>query len=86
MDQYRKSVMQALDAQKLDESKLGGRELLSLLVNKWGVAYDLQLRKLKPFGDGSENIYINVMWQYFGQQSFRLDEREYLEHLEARTC
>ena len=54
--------MKALKDQAIDESKLGGRELLSLLINKWGVAYDLQLRKLKPFGEGSENIYINVMW------------------------
>jgi Domain of unknown function (DUF3067) len=38
---------------------------------------------VQPFGDGSANIYINVMWRYFGQKSFPMDEREYLEHLEA---
>lgn len=83
MDQYRKSIMKVLKEQSIDNTKLGGRELLNLMIKKWGVAYDIQLRKLKPFGDGSENIYVNVMWRYFGQQSFPMDEREYLEHLEA---
>lgn len=67
----------------LDKSKLGGRELLDLILRKWGVAYDLQLRKNAAFGEGSENIYINVMWKYCGQKSFRMTEREYMEHLEA---
>lgn len=57
--------------------------MLELIVKKWGVAYDIQIRKNKPFGDASKNIYINVMWRYFGQKSFPMDEREYLEHLEA---
>jgi hypothetical protein len=63
--------------------KFGGRELLKLLIKKWGVAYDIQLRKNTPFGDASSNIYINIMWRYFGQKSFPMNEREYLEHLEA---
>lgn len=66
-----------------NDEKFGGRELLKLIIRKWGVAYDIQLRKNKPFGEGSANIYINVMWRYFGQQSFPMNEREYLEHLEA---
>ncbi len=62
MRDYRKAVMKGLKEQSLDDSKLGGRELLSLIVTKWGLAHDVQLRKLKPFGDGSENIYVNIMW------------------------
>jgi len=85
MDEYRRTVLDTIKAQSgsKDDKKLGGRELLELMIRKWGVAYDIQLRKNKPFGDGSENIYINVMWRYFGQKSFPMDEREYLEHLEA---
>lgn len=83
MDQYRKAVLDVLKAESPQQGKLGGRELLEMIVKKWGVAYDLQLRKTKPFGDGSENIYVNVMWRYFGQKSFPMNEREYLEHLEA---
>lgn len=83
MNEYRKSVMKVLKDQAIDDTKLGGRELLNLIIKKWGVAYDIQLRKTKPFGNGSENIYVNVMWRYFGQQSFPMNEREYLEHLEA---
>ena len=55
--------MDVLKEQAIDKTKLGGRELLDLIIRKWGVAYDIQLRKLKPFGDGSENIYINIMWR-----------------------
>mmetsp|Transcript_6989 Transcript_6989/g.11663 ORF Transcript_6989/g.11663 Transcript_6989/m.11663 type:complete len:186 (+) Transcript_6989:43-600(+) len=83
MDQYRKAVLKTLIAEAPTPGKLGGRELLEMIIKKWGVAYDIQLRKNKPFGDGSENLYINVMWRYFGQKSFPMNEREYLEHLEA---
>ena len=58
-------MLDVLKEQTIDKTKLGGRELLDLIIRKWGVAYDIQLRKLKPFGDGSENIYINIMWRYY---------------------
>ena len=83
MDEYRRAIGKVLKAQRLDDSKLGGRELLDLIIRKWGVAYDIQVRKSSPFGEASGNIYLNVMWNYFGQKSFSMDEREYLEHLEA---
>lgn len=67
----------------MEPGKLGGRELLEIIIKKWGVAYDVQLRKSKPFGEGSENVYVNIMWRYFGQKSFPMNEREYMEHLEA---
>jgi hypothetical protein len=75
--------MKSIEEQRTDPSKFGGRELLELIIKKWGVAYDIQLRKSAPFGEGSENIYINLMWRYFGQKTFPMTEREYLEHLEA---
>lgn len=78
-----KAVLNVLREETKDKSRLGGRELLELIVKKWGVAYDIQLRKSKPFGEASKNIYVNIMWRYFGQSSFPMDEREYLEHLEA---
>lgn len=83
MDEYRSAIRRVLDSQTPSDSKLGGREFLEMIIKKWGVAYDIQLRKNTPFGEGSSNIYLNVMWRYFGQKSFPLDEREYLEHLEA---
>jgi hypothetical protein len=83
MDAYRKAVLGVLNEYSSASGKFGGRELLELLVTKWGVAYDITLRKSAPFGEASGNIYLNVMWQRFGQKSFRLNEREYLEHLEA---
>jgi len=75
--------MKSIEEQRTDPSKFGGRELLELIIKKWGVAYDIQLRKSAPFGEGSENIYINLMWRYFGQKTFPMTEREYLEDLEA---
>ena len=83
MDEYRRAVFKVLMSQNIDGSKLGGRELLEIIIKKWGVAYDVQLRKAAPFGKGSENIYVNIMWRYFGQKSFPMQEKEYLEHLEA---
>jgi hypothetical protein len=83
MDQYREAVLNVLKSQAIDRTKLGGRELLDLIIRKWGVAYDVQLRKNSPFGEGSSNIYINIMWRYYGQKSFPMNEKQYLEHLEA---
>ena len=83
MDEYRNAVLNVIKNQTPSEGKLGGREFLEIIIKKWGVAYDIQLRKNTPFGEGSANIYLNVMWSYFGMKSFRMDEREYLEHLEA---
>ena len=83
MEEYRKSILNIIKQSEPDDRKLGGREILNLLISKWGAAYDLQIRKNTPFGEESANVYINVMWQYFGQKSFRMEEREYLEHLEA---
>lgn len=60
---------------------LGGKEFLDLIIRKWGVPYDVQLRKNAPFGDASANIYINIMWRYLGQKSFPMNEKQYLEHL-----
>lgn len=83
MDEYRKACLNTIKSQSSSLTKLEGRELLEIIIKKWGVAYDVQLRKSKTFGEGSENIYLNIMWKYFGQKSFSLNEREYLEHLEA---
>eukprot|EP01041_Mallomonas_annulata_P005801 gene5801-11705_t len=79
MDEYRKAVINTLKTlqkeNKDTDGKLGGRQLLEMIIRKWGVPYDVQLRKNTPFGE--------VMWRYFGQKSFPMSEREYLEHLEA---
>ena len=46
---YYQAVLNVLKEESIDKSgiKLGGRELLDLIIRKWGVAYDIQLRKNK---------------------------------------
>ena len=46
---YFQAVLNVLKEEAVDKSgiKLGGRELLDLIIRKWGVAYDIQLRKNK---------------------------------------
>jgi len=83
MDQYRLAVVQILQEQNLSDEQLGGKELLSIIIKKWGVPYDLQLRKADVFGEASRNIYVNVMWKYDGQKSYGKTEQEYMENLEA---
>lgn len=83
MDQYREAVVNILKLQNLSNEKLGGKELLSMIIKKWGVPYDLQLRKADVFGEASRNIYVNVMWKYYGQRSYGKTEQEYMENLEA---
>ncbi|KAG5187158.1 hypothetical protein JKP88DRAFT_235375 [Tribonema minus] len=64
-----------------DEDKFDGYKLCDLIVDKWGAPLDIQIKK-EVFA-GKPLLYLNVMWKYLGQQSFHLNEREYLEHLEA---
>lgn len=53
-----------------------GTDLLSLIRQKWGVSYDVQLRRTQG------KIFLQVMWRYLEQVSFPLNETEYLAHLE----
>lgn len=53
MDEYRRAVIRAANANKLDENKLGGRELLDLIIRKWyccegGVLFSI-LKTLTPY-------------------------------------
>jgi len=52
-----------------------GTELRQLLLTKWGVSYDVQLRRIQS------KVFLLVMWKYLEQTSFPLTETEYLEHL-----
>ena len=53
-----------------------GRDLQSILQDKWGYSYDLQLRRTQG------KIWLQVMWRYLEQISFPLSEAEYLLHLD----
>lgn len=54
-----------------------GQDLQQLLLNKWGVSYDIQLRRTRG------KIFVQVMWKYLEQASFPMSEAEYLDHLNA---
>jgi len=54
-----------------------GQELRSLILEKWGYSFDVQIRRAKG------RIFLQIMWKYLEQASFPLTEREYLEHLNA---
>lgn len=54
-----------------------GATLQSLLLNKWGKSYDIQLRRTQG------RIFALVMWRYLEQASFPMTAEEYSEHLDA---
>ncbi|NEQ95398.1 MAG: DUF3067 family protein [Cyanothece sp. SIO2G6] len=54
-----------------------GEELQQLLIGKWGVSFDVQLKRAHG------KFWVQVMWRYLEQQSFPMNEQEYLEHLNA---
>jgi len=54
-----------------------GKDLHELLLEKWGVSYDLQIRKIKG------RVFLQVMWKYLEQASFPLSEEEYFERLDT---
>lgn len=54
-----------------------GHDLRQLILQKWGRAYDVQLRKVQ------DKIYLQVMWRYLGQASFPKSDTDYNTHLDA---
>ncbi|PZU96175.1 MAG: DUF3067 domain-containing protein [Pseudanabaena sp.] len=52
-----------------------GIELRQAIADKWDFSYDVQLRKTQG------KIFLQVMWKYQEQQSFSMNEQEFIEHL-----
>ncbi|CAL5333425.1 unnamed protein product [Camellia sinensis] len=63
-----------------DDSAFSGIDLATLIRNKYGRSYDVQLIK-KEFM-GRNLLALNVMWKYMEQRSFPLTEEEYLLRLD----
>ncbi|KAL3502220.1 hypothetical protein ACH5RR_036669 [Cinchona calisaya] len=63
-----------------DDSTFSGIDLATLIRNKFGRSYDVQLIK-KEFM-GRNLLALNVMWKYMEQRSFPLTEEEYLLRLD----
>ncbi len=53
-----------------------GLDLREILRQKWGVSFDVQLRRTQG------KIFFQVMWRYQEQASFPASEADYLAHLE----
>lgn len=58
------------------ENLMTGSDFQSLLQEKWGHSYDVQLRRI------NQRVVLLVMWRYLEQPSFPMSEAEYLAHLE----
>lgn len=63
-----------------DDSRFSGFDLATLIRNKYGKSYDVQLIK-KEFM-GRNFLAMNVMWKYMEQRSFPLTEEEYILRLD----
>ncbi|GAV69828.1 DUF3067 domain-containing protein [Cephalotus follicularis] len=63
-----------------DDSTFNGTDLATLIRNKYGRSYDVQLIK-KEFM-GRNLLALNVMWKYMEQRSFPLTEEEYILRLD----
>ncbi|KAM1064782.1 hypothetical protein ACFX15_019860 [Malus domestica] len=63
-----------------DDSAFSGIDLATLIRNKYGRSYDVQLIKKEFLGRNL--LALNVMWKYMEQRSFPLTEEEYLLRLD----
>ncbi|KAH6773987.1 hypothetical protein C2S52_003078 [Perilla frutescens var. hirtella] len=63
-----------------DDSSFSGIDLATLIRNKYGKSYDVQLIR-KEFM-GRNLLALNVMWKYMEQRSFPLTEEEYILRLD----
>ena len=70
------SLRHAVDVLQPLAMPLTAAELLSILRERWGASYDLQLHRR------AGRLYLQVMWAYLEQQSFPLSEEDYVLRLE----
>ncbi|MEN9231521.1 MAG: DUF3067 family protein [Thermostichus sp. DG02_5_bins_236] len=59
------------------QNLMTGSDFQSLLQEKWGHSYDVQLRRV------NQRVVLLVMWRYLEQPSFPMSEAEYLAHLQG---
>lgn len=76
-DSFRENLEKIVGA---DDSRFSGADLATLIRNKYGRSYDVQLIK-KEFM-GRNLLALNVMWKYVEQRSFPLTEEEYILRLD----
>lgn len=70
------------EADKLNQLLVGpeqitGAELRSLVLDKYGVSYDMRLVRR------GSRMWLEIMWKFLEQQSFPLTEQEYELQLDA---
>lgn len=70
------------DAERLNKllagpKEMSGEELRQLVMDKWGVSYDVRLQRR------GSRMYLHVMWRFLEQQSFPLTPEEYELQLDA---
>ncbi|EPS64305.1 hypothetical protein M569_10474 [Genlisea aurea] len=63
-----------------DDSNFSGMDLATLIRNKYGRSYDVQLIKKEFLGRNL--LALNVMWKYMEQRSFPLTKEEYILRLD----
>ncbi|EME29775.1 uncharacterized protein Gasu_27770 [Galdieria sulphuraria] len=83
VERFRENLERSLGEAKHSYRKtLDGVQLRELLLQRYGLSYDIRL-KVTPWFSGKYLLTANIMWLYVEQQSFPLTEHEYLCHLEA---
>ncbi|XP_057456616.1 uncharacterized protein LOC130747643 [Lotus japonicus] len=81
IDEHSKKLRESLEKiVGTDDSAFSGFDLATLIRNKYGRSYDVQLIK-KEFM-GRNLLALNVMWKYMEQRSFPLTEEEYILRLD----
>ncbi len=72
-----KMFYSALRCKQKNVETMTGAELRQAIANKWDYSYDVQLRKTQG------KIFLQVMWRYQEQQSFSMNEAEFIQHLDT---
>ena len=54
---------------------LGVSEVIDCIRSRWKATYDLQLVFRR------EQLYLQIMWGYLEQKSFKMNETEYRDHI-----
>mmetsp|Transcript_47097 Transcript_47097/g.78126 ORF Transcript_47097/g.78126 Transcript_47097/m.78126 type:complete len:241 (+) Transcript_47097:2-724(+) len=63
------------------EPKITGEMIMTLLMAKYGRAYDVRLCKRRD-AFGNSKVYLQIMWKFLGQRGF-MSEESYLAQLDS---
>ena len=71
--------LESLSFSSFSSAPLTGDELIEMILDRYGVRYDIIFARRDIFGKSF--LSLNIMWQYLEQRSFPMNEEQYIDKM-----